>query len=162
MTQSGTLRKSYPGKRAKGFYSSLFIVELTFLGGCIALSPFGRKKKDKKSADSIEATPSTSIEAASMYVRFMELTGLMDVTPISEEVRKGNLIVMDVSPLVQSGTELQLQLKRAVEQLRAVCISVDGDIAQLGNRYIILTPSRVKITRETPETESGSDAPTTS
>jgi SepF-like predicted cell division protein (DUF552 family) len=156
------LRKSYPGKRAKGFYSSLFIFELKFFGGCIALSPFGRKKKDKKSADSIEATPSTSIEAASMYVRFMELTGLMDVTPISEEVRKGNLIVMDVSPLVQSGTELQLQLKRAVEQLRAVCISVDGDIAQLGNRYIILTPSRVKITRETPEMESGSDAPTTS
>ena len=162
MTPSGTLRKSYPSERAKGFYSSLFIVELTFFGGCIALSPFGRKKKDKKSTDSEEATPSTSIEAASMYVRFMELTGLMDVTPISEEVRKGNLIVMDVSPLVQSGTELQLQLKRAVEQLRAVCISVDGDIAQLGNRYIILTPSRVKIFRETPEAKSGSDAPTTS
>ena len=85
-----------------------------------------------------------------MYVRFMELSGLMDVTPISEEVRKGNMVVMDVSPLVQQGTETQTQLKRAVEQLRAVCISVDGDIGQLGNRYIILAPSRVKIFRETP------------
>jgi SepF-like predicted cell division protein (DUF552 family) len=155
------LQKSYPNDWAKDFYSSPFIVELKYFGGCITLSPLGRKKKDKKAKDSTEATPSTSIEAASMYVRFMELTGLMDVTPISEEVRKGNLIVMDVQPLVQSGTELQLQLKRAVEQLRAVCISVDGDIAQLGNRYIILTPSRVKIFRDAPTTERGSDAPTT-
>jgi len=85
-----------------------------------------------------------------MFVRFMELTGLMDVTPISEEVRKGNLVVIDVSPLVQQGTESQLQLRRAVEQLRAVCISVDGDIGQLGNRYVILTPTRVKIFREAP------------
>ncbi|MDO8123309.1 MAG: cell division protein SepF [Candidatus Hermodarchaeota archaeon] len=118
------------------------------------MSPFGRKKKEKKSdVKSDEATPSTSLEAASMYVRFMELTGLMDVTPISDEVRKGNLVVVDVSPLVQQGTELQLQLKRAVEQLRAVCISIDGDIAQLGNRYIILTPGRVKIFREMPSEE---------
>ncbi|MFX0078088.1 MAG: cell division protein SepF [Candidatus Hermodarchaeota archaeon] len=114
------------------------------------MSPFGRKKKEKSSdIKSDAATPSTSLEAASMFVRFMELTGLMDVTPISDEVRKGNLVVLDVSPLVQQGTELQLQLKRAVEQLRAVCISIDGDIAQLGNRYIILTPGRVKIFRET-------------
>jgi SepF-like predicted cell division protein (DUF552 family) len=126
------------------------------------LSPFGRKKKEKKSdAKSDDATPSTSLEAASMYVRFMELTGLMDVTPISDEVRKGNLVVVDVSPLVQQGTELQLQLKRAVEQLRAVCISIDGDIAQLGNRYIILTPGRVKIFRESPSKEEEKPPSTT-
>jgi SepF-like predicted cell division protein (DUF552 family) len=119
------------------------------------LSPFGRKKKEKDSAEeSKEAAPSTSLEAASMFVRFMELTGLMDVTPISEEIRKGNLVVMDVSPLVQQGTESQLQLRRAVEQLRAVCISVDGDIGQLGNRYVILAPTRVKIFREAPSEDA--------
>ena len=89
----------------------------------------------------------------------MELTGLMDVTPISEEVRKGNMVVMDVSPLIQQGTESQTQLKRAVEQLRAVCISVDGDIGQLGNRYIILTPSRVKIFRDSPTEDVDIDVP---
>ena len=125
------------------------------------MSPFGRKKKDKDTAEAKEATPSTSLEAASMFVRFMELTGLMDVTPISEEVRKGNMVVMDVSPLIQQGTESQTQLKRAVEQLRAVCISVDGDIGQLGNRYIILAPSRVKIFRESPSDDIDIDVPPT-
>jgi SepF-like predicted cell division protein (DUF552 family) len=126
------------------------------------MSPFGRKKKEKgATASSKEATPSTSLEAASMYVRFMELTGLMDVTPISEEVRKGNTVVMDVSPLIQQGTESQLQLRRAVEQLRAVCISVDGDIGQLGNRYIILTPTRVKIFREPRSNDVDIDVPPT-
>ncbi len=125
------------------------------------MSPFGRKKKDKDTAETKEATPSTSLEAASMFVRFMELTGLMDVTPISEEVRKGNMVVMDVSPLIQQGTESQTQLKRAVEQLRAVCISVDGDIGQLGNRYVILAPSRVKIFRESPSDDMDIDVPPT-
>lgn len=123
------------------------------------MSPFRRKKEKKEPEKLAEATPSVTIDEPSMFVRFMELTGLMDVTPISEEVRKGNLVVMDVSPLVQQGTELKLQLKRAVEQLRAVCISVDGDIGQLGNRYIILTPGRVKIFRESPA-EEGEDEPT--
>lgn len=123
------------------------------------MSPFRRKKEKKEPEKLVEATPSVTIDEPSMFVRFMELTGLMDVTPISEEVRKGNLVVMDVSPLVQQGTELKLQLKRAVEQLRAVCISVDGDIGQLGNRYIILTPGRVKIFRESPA-EEGEDKPT--
>lgn len=126
------------------------------------MNPFGRKKKDKETApDPKEATPSTSLDSASMFVRFMELTGLMDVTPISEEVRKGNMVVMDVSPLVQQGTESQTQLRRAVEQLRAVCISVDGDIGQLGNRYIILAPSRVKIFRESPSDDIDIDIPPT-
>jgi SepF-like predicted cell division protein (DUF552 family) len=70
---------------------------------------------------------------------------------VSEEIRKGNIVIMDVSPLVEKGADLKLQLKRAVDQLRAVCFSVDGDIGQLGNRYIILTPQSVKIFREQPK-----------
>jgi SepF-like predicted cell division protein (DUF552 family) len=86
-----------------------------------------------------------------MYVRFLPFTGLIDVNMVSEEIRKGNIVIMDVSPLVEKGADLKLQLKRAVDQLRAVCFSVDGDIGQLGNRYIILTPQSVKIFREQPK-----------
>lgn len=87
----------------------------------------------------------------------MELTGLIDVAVISEEVRNGNFVVLDVAPLVKQGSEQKLQLKRAVDQLRAVCFSVDGDIGQLGNRYILLTPKNVKIYRESPSDEEASE-----
>ena len=89
------------------------------------------------------------------YVRFMELTGLVDVTPISEEIRRGNIVIADVMSMARPGSDLRVQLKRAVDQLRAVCYGVDGDIAQLGNRYLILTPNSIKIFRE----EAGEQAP---
>ena len=115
------------------------------------MTPFKRKKKkeEKEPEDAI----GPELDKPSMLVRFMQLTGLMDVPTITEEVRKGNLVVMDVNPLVQQGADLKLQLKRAIDQLRAVTFSVDGDIGQLGNRYIVLTPGRVKIYRDSPVEE---------
>jgi SepF-like predicted cell division protein (DUF552 family) len=111
------------------------------------VSPFRRKSKDESAAKEGMAGQ----RPASMYVRFMPFTGLIDVNTVSEEIRKGNIVIMDVSPLVERGSDLKLQLKRAVDQLRAVCFSVDGDIGQLGNRYVILTPQSVKIFREQPK-----------
>jgi SepF-like predicted cell division protein (DUF552 family) len=111
------------------------------------VSPFRRKSKDESAAKEGIAGQ----RPASMYVRFMPFAGLVDVNTVSEEIRKGNIVIMDVSPLVERGSDLKLQLKRAVDQLRAVCVGLDGDIGQLGNRYVILTPQSVKIFREQPK-----------
>lgn len=111
------------------------------------MSPFRRKPKDESAAKEAMAGQ----RPASMYVRFIPFTGLIDVNTVAEEIRKGNLVIMDVKPLVQRGSDTNLQLKRAVEQLRAVCVSVDGDLGQLSDRYIILTPQSVKIFHEQPK-----------
>jgi SepF-like predicted cell division protein (DUF552 family) len=116
----------------------------------MTLTPFRRKNKEKEEREKDSTSKGRPAEGDSyMQVRFMELTGLIDVTAVSEEVRNGNFVVLDVAPIVKQGSEQRLQLKRAVDQLRAVCFSIDGDIGQLGNRYIILTPKNVKIYRET-------------
>lgn len=111
------------------------------------MSPLLRRSKDEAK----QKEGMAGQQPASMYVRFMPFTGLIDVNAMSEEIRKGNIVIMDVSPLVERGSDLKLQLKRAVDQLRAVCVSVDGDIGQLGNRYVLLTPKSVKIFREQPK-----------
>ncbi len=111
------------------------------------MGPFRRKSKDESAAKQGMAGQ----RPASMYVRFIPFTGLIDVNTVAEEVRKGNLVIMDVKPLVQRGSDANLQLKRAVEQLRAVCVSVDGDLGQLSDRYVILTPQSVKIFHEPPK-----------
>jgi SepF-like predicted cell division protein (DUF552 family) len=124
------------------------------------MSPFKRKKKARKEElDSSQDAIGPALDEPAMFVRFVELTGLMDVAGVSEEVRKGNMVVLDVSPLIQHGSESKLQLKRAVDQLRAVCFSVDGDIGQLGNRYVLLTPSRVKIWRDAASDDPSEEAP---
>lgn len=117
---------------------------------------FRRKGKDAAERGAPRDTGGKGSPGSSCtYVRFMELTGLVDVTPISEEVRRGNIVIADVMPMARPGSDLRVQLKRAVDQLRAVCYGVDGDIGQLGNRYLILTPNNVKIFREEREEAQG-------
>jgi SepF-like predicted cell division protein (DUF552 family) len=126
-------------------------------GGLMTLAPFRRKNKEKDKQAKDSASKGKVEDDSYMQVRFLELTGLIDVTTISDEVRNGNFVVLDVAPLVKQGSEQKLQLKRAVDQLRAVCFSVDGDIGQLGNRYILLTPTKVKISRESASDEDSSE-----
>ncbi len=108
---------------------------------------FRRKSKNKTALQ--EGTEPTVGSGAHprMYVIYKELSSLADVTPISEEVRRGNVVILDIEPLMKGASDLMTQLKRAVDQLRAVCYSIGGDIGQLGKRYILLTPSAVRIRR---------------
>jgi SepF-like predicted cell division protein (DUF552 family) len=108
---------------------------------------FRRKSKNKTTLpEGAEAAISSGTDPQ-MFVIYKELTSLADVTPISEEVKRGNVVILDIEPLTKGASDLMTQLKRAVDQLRAVCYSVGGDIGQLGKQYIILTPTAVRIRR---------------
>jgi SepF-like predicted cell division protein (DUF552 family) len=118
---------------------------------------FRRKSKDKTVQE--DATTADGGAAPQMFVIYKELSGLADVAPISEEVKRGNVVILDIEPLTKGASDLMTQLKRAVDQLRAVCYSVGGDIGQLGKRYILLTPTAVRILRKSQDVASGHQSP---
>ncbi|MFX1474017.1 MAG: cell division protein SepF [Promethearchaeota archaeon] len=108
---------------------------------------FRRKRKnDTALQEGVTSTVDGRVQPQ-MYIVYKELSSLADVTPISEEVRRGNVVILDIEPLAKGASDLMTQLKRAVDQLRAVCYRVGGDIGQLGKRYILLTPTAVRIRR---------------
>ncbi len=110
---------------------------------------FFRRKSKNKTALEESAEPTVDGGAHSqMFVMYKELTSLADVSSISEEVRRGNVVILDIEPLTKGASDSMTQLKRAVDQLRAICYSIGGDIGQLGKRYILLTPTAVRIFRK--------------
>ncbi|MHA1409277.1 MAG: cell division protein SepF [Candidatus Odinarchaeia archaeon] len=100
-----------------------------------------------------EETIPVSEEKEYTYVKVLHLYGLSDVTLIENELKEKNIVIADITPLKQSSNAVSVELKRTVEQLRGITKIQDGDIAQLGDKYILLTPSGVKIWRRRTEAE---------
>lgn len=78
------------------------------------------------------------------YIKAIPLKAYEDVDIIKSEVRAGNIVITNVSPLAKRNIE---DVKRAINELNDYAILISGDIARLGEERVILTPRTVKIWR---------------
>ncbi|KQC15973.1 MAG: hypothetical protein APR56_10920, partial [Methanosaeta sp. SDB] len=79
-----------------------------------------------------------------ILVRMAELNDLDVISEIKMEIGRGNLVLVDISPLRREKDILDEaigELKAAVEDLR-------GDIAGLGDNLVIVVPKKMRIDRE--------------
>lgn len=90
----------------------------------------------------IEETPSRMGEPEPIYIKSMELRGLMDVQGVADELRDGNIVVLDIGSLLNQDPE---ELKRAIDQLKGVCHTIGGDVGRLTESKVIATPKYVNI-----------------
>jgi hypothetical protein len=81
-------------------------------------------------------------ESDIIYIKSVELENLSSIQQVSGELERGNIVIVYIARL-QYGQNREL--RRVVDQLRGVCRSIGGDIAQLGQDYIVVTPPFVKI-----------------
>jgi SepF-like predicted cell division protein (DUF552 family) len=82
-------------------------------------------------------------EAASSYVRVAEIHRVEDVKAFSDFVYKGNMLVLDFSPIAEN----EVTLRRVTSQLKQVVTDVGGDIAGFGKNMLLVTPTGVKVER---------------
>jgi SepF-like predicted cell division protein (DUF552 family) len=78
------------------------------------------------------------------YIKAIPLKAYEDVDIIKSEVRAGNIVITNVSPLAKQNID---DVKRAINELNEYAVLVKGDIARLGEERVILTPKTVKIWR---------------
>lgn len=83
-------------------------------------------------------------EHADMWVRPFALEQVVDVERVSSELRKGNLIILNIEPLYKKNT---IKLRQAVSELKGTVHEINGDIARLTEHKVLLTPSGVKISK---------------
>lgn len=81
-------------------------------------------------------------ESDIIYIKSIDLENLSNIQQVSGELEKGNIVIVYIGRL-QYGQNREL--RRVVDQLRGVCRNTGGDIAQLGQDYIVVTPPFVKI-----------------
>lgn len=81
-------------------------------------------------------------ESDIIYIKSIDLENLSNTQQVSGELEKGNIVIVYIGKM-QYGQNREL--RRVVDQLRGVCRTIGGDIAQLGQDYIVVTPPFVKI-----------------
>ena len=79
------------------------------------------------------------------YLRAMPLRSLSDLESIKDEVTKGNILILRITPLASKNIE---EVKQAVNDLYDFTESKNGDIARLGEERIVICPEKIKIWRE--------------
>ena len=112
------------------------------------------KKKKGKGADLggeeyIDLTHMSEKEKGEMieadtFIKIAEVHRYEDVRDVTEEVYDGNILLVDIEAIAGSAESME----RVQSELKAVASEVSGDVARVGNNFIVLTPERIGIDRE--------------
>ncbi|TRO53473.1 DUF552 domain-containing protein [Candidatus Bathyarchaeota archaeon] len=79
------------------------------------------------------------------YLKAMPLRDLSDLDEIKTEVKKGNVLILRITPLASKSIE---DVKSAVNELYEFAESIGGDIARLGEERVVICPQSIRIWRE--------------
>jgi uncharacterized protein len=83
--------------------------------------------------------------AKNLLIEIEKLENFNDAERLQKKIRDGNVLMVKVHDLrVKDSAEL----KRAVEKLKKTCVAIEGDIAGIGEDWLIVCPSNVKVHRE--------------
>ncbi len=80
-------------------------------------------------------------EPADMYIKPVTITSERDIEPIEQEVVKKNIILLDITELNKRPNTRNT----IISNLKAFVDKINGDIGQIDENRILITPSKVKI-----------------
>lgn len=81
---------------------------------------------------------------ADAFVKPVTLEREADRDLAIEEVKKGNIILLNISELSRRNAA---KLRDYINQIKQSIDTIDGDIARISSDRVIVTPSRVKIVK---------------
>lgn len=96
----------------------------------------------------LEITPEDD-KKSKIIVRPFMLKEFDDIKDILNSLREGYTIALiDIKPLKETD---MIELKRAINKLKKTCDAIEGEIAGLGEDWIVVAPSFATIYKEKPE-----------
>jgi len=110
---------------------------------------YSKKKEKKDDLSKFSGVKNYKLlKSNTHYIKAFPLLGLADIPSVQSELKSGNIVILNISHFIQKSDKYR-ELKRAVEQLSYVTKIYEGEIAQLGEKYLLLTPTpNIKIWRE--------------
>ena len=82
-------------------------------------------------------------EPADMYIKPISITSEDDVKYLQDELAKKNIILLDIEELNKRPTTRG----NIIASLKAYVTKINGDIGQIDEKRIIITPAKVKIVK---------------
>lgn len=80
-----------------------------------------------------------------ILIQIEKLDNLLDTTRIQTKIREGKVLFIKIKDFKERDIN---GLKRALEKVKRTCLAVDGDIAGIGEDWVICSPKSAKIHRE--------------
>ena len=97
----------------------------------------------------VELDTSASQQSKKILVKTFILNSFEDVKEVLDGIRDGSIIaIVNIRNLKDKDMN---ELKRAVSKLKKTTDAISGDLAGVGDDYIVVTPSFAKIYRENEE-----------
>ncbi len=105
-------------------------------------------KSERVSVEDYEELDLSEYEAeieseGTTYVKVAEITGINEIPEIRRQIYEGNIVIADVAYIKHD----KLTFERVLKDLRLLAEDVNGDIVGLGEDYIIITPTGIKVDR---------------
>ena len=107
--------------------------------------PTAQQQEIAKEVPVLEVEPGTEVRKlseAEILVKSMTLQSLADVPNVASEVQAGNILVLDISALMEQDPA---DLKRAIDQLKGISQGIGGDVGRLSETKVLVTPKFVRI-----------------
>ncbi|MCD6434914.1 MAG: cell division protein SepF [Clostridiales bacterium] len=96
--------------------------------------------------DYVEVEATTDSVSSKVVVRPFTLQTFEDIKPVLDAIREGKTIALiNIGPIKEKDTT---ELKRAVDKLKKTIEAHEGDIAGIGESWLIATPSFAKVYRK--------------
>jgi len=76
------------------------------------------------------------------YLKAITIRDPSDLHSITEDIKKGMILILRVTPLAQKDVE---KLRKVVEELYVIARNSNAEIARLGEERIIVAPIGIKI-----------------
>ncbi|MHA1963651.1 MAG: cell division protein SepF [Candidatus Thorarchaeota archaeon] len=112
-------------------------IQRTLLG----LGLFGPASESKKTDPRHDIKRLEELEQ--IFIRTKKLESLADVPEIVNEIRIGNIVLLDISRLNDGNDQTHLELRRIIERIRGETRGYDAEIALVNDGCMIVTPSFV-------------------
>jgi len=77
-------------------------------------------------------------------IKFADIEGYRQIPDLSNLVYEGNILVLDFTPIAND----DLELKRAINELKRVVEDINGDIAGIGQNLLIVSPKGIGIDKK--------------
>ena len=106
---------------------------------------FGSQSKDMDLGDYMSAVEMEDVdvmhEPADMYIKPVSISSEDEVKSVEDEVSKKNIILLDITELNKRPTTRS----NVISELKRFTAKINGDIGQIDQTRILLTPAKIKI-----------------
>ncbi|MFH0949052.1 MAG: cell division protein SepF [Candidatus Aenigmatarchaeota archaeon] len=106
---------------------------------------FGKFKSEPVAEEYVQLDTEEPKEKKVVNIQIDKLMDASDADRILKKVRDGNIVFVKIKEMKDKDVG---ELKRSIEKIKRTCVATNGDIAGVGEDYLIITPSFAKVLRE--------------